>query len=43
MNEQMDPAFQYFHSDLDELNGHSTIQKKVNDWGNHISPDYLLA
>jgi hypothetical protein len=43
VNEMVDPAFQYFHSDLEELNQHSTIQRKVSDWGNSISPNFLLG
>lgn len=43
VNEMVDPAFQYFHSDLEELNQHSAIQKKVSEWGNSISPNFLLG
>lgn len=43
MNEEVDPAFQYFHPDLDELTTHSMIQKKISEWGNSISPNFLLG
>ena len=43
INKKCDPAFQYFQSDLKELAEHTSVKRKISDWGNSISPNFLLA
>ncbi|CAI2359995.1 unnamed protein product [Moneuplotes crassus] len=43
LNEGMDPAFHYFSKDFEELAKNKDIAKNSTEWGQSISPNYLLG